>query len=170
MTVMQFEGRAIENRSFQGAVWVAASEIARALGYNRSDKVNQIYQRNKDEFTQSMAQTLNLRVRDSDGVLRPRKALFFTLRGAHLIAMFARTEKAKAFRRWVLDILDELHQGQVYIQQQYREATQQLNEAKDIASQCGRGLNQWKQQKTVLENRLEYWEERRQLALSLEVQ
>ena len=30
----------------------------------------------------------------------------FSLRGAHLLAMFARTPKAKEFRRWVLDILD----------------------------------------------------------------
>lgn len=30
----------------------------------------------------------------------------FSLRGAHLVAMFARTPKAKEFRRWVLDILD----------------------------------------------------------------
>jgi len=30
----------------------------------------------------------------------------FSLRGAHLLGMFARTEKAKAFRKWVLDILD----------------------------------------------------------------
>lgn len=30
----------------------------------------------------------------------------FSLRGCHLIAMFATTDKAKEFRRWVLDILD----------------------------------------------------------------
>lgn len=30
----------------------------------------------------------------------------FSLRGAHLIAMFSRTPVAKEFRRWVLDILD----------------------------------------------------------------
>ncbi|CAM6492057.1 hypothetical protein ENINCK372B1_16190 [Enterobacter intestinihominis] len=30
----------------------------------------------------------------------------FSLRGAHLIGMFARTPKAKEFRRWVLDVLD----------------------------------------------------------------
>ncbi|EQA03156.1 putative prophage antirepressor [Glaesserella parasuis str. Nagasaki] len=30
----------------------------------------------------------------------------FSLRGAHLIAMFARTKVAKDFRKWVLDILD----------------------------------------------------------------
>ncbi|MDR5615566.1 MAG: hypothetical protein RAM38_15530, partial [Arsenophonus sp.] len=31
----------------------------------------------------------------------------FSLRGAHLIAMFARTHIAKEFRKWVLDILDK---------------------------------------------------------------
>lgn len=30
----------------------------------------------------------------------------FSLRGAHLLGMFARTERAVEFRRWVLDILD----------------------------------------------------------------
>ncbi|MGC6299240.1 hypothetical protein ACMXZB_12110, partial [Pasteurella multocida] len=30
----------------------------------------------------------------------------FSLRGCHLIAMFARTPIAKEFRKWVLDILD----------------------------------------------------------------
>lgn len=31
----------------------------------------------------------------------------FSLRGAHLIAMFSRTALAKEFRRWVLDVLDK---------------------------------------------------------------
>ena len=29
----------------------------------------------------------------------------FSLRGVHMVAMFARTPVAKEFRRWVLDIL-----------------------------------------------------------------
>ena len=37
---------------------------------------------------------------------RRMKVRVFSLRGAHLIAMFARTPVAKEFRRWVLDILD----------------------------------------------------------------
>lgn len=38
----------------------------------------------------------------------------FSLRGAHLIGMFARTPKAKEFRRWVLDVLDrEVANGSV---------------------------------------------------------
>ena len=36
-----------------------------------------------------------------------QKVRIFSLRGAHLIAMFARTKIAKAFRKWVLDVLDE---------------------------------------------------------------
>ena len=31
----------------------------------------------------------------------------FSLRGAHLLGMLANTDKAKAFRRWVLDVLDQ---------------------------------------------------------------
>lgn len=31
----------------------------------------------------------------------------FSLRGAHLLGMLANTDKAKAFRRWVLDVLDK---------------------------------------------------------------
>ena len=35
-----------------------------------------------------------------------REVRIFSLRGAHLIAMFARTAIAKQFRKWVLDVLD----------------------------------------------------------------
>jgi len=41
-----------------------------------------------------------------NGSSRRMKVRVFSLRGAHLIAMFARTPVAKEFRRWVLDILD----------------------------------------------------------------
>ena len=34
--------------------------------------------------------------------------LIFSPRGCYLIAMLARTERAKAFRRWILDVLDHL--------------------------------------------------------------
>jgi hypothetical protein len=84
-----------------GQVWLRAAEIAEALGYSRADKVTQIYERNQDEFSPCMTQTLKLRVSGLQREIR-----LFSLRGAHLIAMFARTAVAKAFRRWVLDILD----------------------------------------------------------------
>ena len=31
-------------------IWLSASELAKALGYEKSNAVTQIYERNKDEF------------------------------------------------------------------------------------------------------------------------
>lgn len=36
-----------------------------------------------------------------------REVRLFSARGAHLLAMLARTERAKDFRRWVLDVLED---------------------------------------------------------------
>lgn len=37
----------------------------------------------------------------------PQETRIFSLRGCHLLAMFARTPVAKAFRRWVLDVIEQ---------------------------------------------------------------
>ncbi|EAQ9999318.1 hypothetical protein EAP59_26910 [Salmonella enterica] len=84
-------------------IWLTAVEIAQALGYKKSDAVTQIYDRNSDEFRDDMTETLNLSVSGN----YQKTVRIFSLRGAHLIAMFARTPVAKEFRRWVLDILDK---------------------------------------------------------------
>ena len=89
-----------------GEIWLKASELARALELSREDQVNQIYKRHADEFTNSMTQTINLMVSGEINGLRNVTTRIFSLRGSHLIAMFARTPLAKAFRVWVLDILD----------------------------------------------------------------
>ncbi|HCI7693033.1 TPA: BRO family protein [Klebsiella pneumoniae] len=86
-------------------IWLTSAELAKALGYKKSDAVTQIYNRYQDEFTDSMSTTLKMRVvRKTGAVDIPVRV--FSLRGCHLIAMFATTDKAKEFRRWVLDILD----------------------------------------------------------------
>ena len=61
-----------------------------------------IYNKYADEFSAGMTQVLEV---STSGNYR-KKVRVFSLRGAHLIAMFARTTVAKEFRRWVLDILD----------------------------------------------------------------
>lgn len=88
-------------------IWITSSELAQALGYSRSDKITQIYNRNSDEFTQGMTLTLNLRVKGFGNGNTEKETRIFSLRGAHLIAMFARTPVAKEFRKWVLDILEK---------------------------------------------------------------
>ncbi|WP_416631415.1 Bro-N domain-containing protein [Acinetobacter baumannii] len=82
-------------------VWITSTELARALGYSRTDAVTKIYDRNSDEFTSDMTQVIE-NPQNPNLVLR-----IFSLRGCHLITFFARTPIAKEFRKWVLNILDK---------------------------------------------------------------
>lgn len=90
----------------QNRLWIRAVELARALGYKRPDILTKLYTKNADEFTPDMTQVIEI-VDNTESVF-PVKARIFSLRGCHLLAMFARTPVAKAFRRWVLDVLDRL--------------------------------------------------------------
>ncbi|WP_442596361.1 BRO-N domain-containing protein [Parapusillimonas sp. JC17] len=106
-TTVDFHGHPLTIINRDGQQWLSAADIARALGYAASDAVSRIYRRNVDEFTPGMSLTVNLTVNGINGSQREKEARIFTLRGAHLIAMFASTKVAKEFRRWVLDILDK---------------------------------------------------------------
>ncbi len=84
-------------------IWLTSKELAQALKYASTKSVTDIYNKNTDEFTAGMSQVVES---TTSGNYR-KKVRIFSLRGAHLIAMFARTEIAKEFRKWVLDILDK---------------------------------------------------------------
>lgn len=84
-----------------GQPWLRGPQIAGALGYNRPDRIADIYARNAAEFTDSMTALVEL---DTAG--GRQQVRIFSLRGAHLIGMFARTARAAEFRRWVLDVLE----------------------------------------------------------------
>ncbi|HDL6466402.1 TPA: hypothetical protein PXI65_004843 [Escherichia coli] len=85
-----------------GLLWLSAPQIASALQYADQSSVTRIYARHSDEFTNGM--TASVKLTDPKG--DKQETRIFSLRGAHLVAMFARTPIAKEFRRWVLDILD----------------------------------------------------------------
>ena len=87
-------------------IWLTSADIAKALGYASSKSVSTIYSRNSDEFTSSMSMVIKMKTNGINNNLREKSVRVFSLRGCHLIAMFATTDKAKEFRRWVLDILD----------------------------------------------------------------
>ena len=89
-----------------GQPWLTATQIAQALGYANDDAVSRIYRRNADEFTPCMTLTVKLTVKGFGNGSSEKEVRIFSLRGAHLIAMFSRTALAKEFRRWVLDVLD----------------------------------------------------------------
>ena len=82
-------------------IWLSSGELAQALGYKQENAVSKIFNRNSDEFTEKMTQII-------DNPQLPNLGMrIFSLRGCHLIAMFARTAIAKQFRKWVLDVLDK---------------------------------------------------------------
>ncbi len=94
--------------------WLKQSEIACALygvkkGGGQSDapfenaekSLKRLYARNADEFTDSMTALVEMETNGGKQQVR-----IFSLRGCHLLAMFARTAVAKEFRKWVLDILE----------------------------------------------------------------
>lgn len=98
---LNFHGIILTPVSELSGIWLTASQIGYALKYADDKAVQRIYSRHLDEFTEYMTKVVN--VTTPGGTQQTR---VFSLRGAHLIAMFARTPVAKEFRRWILDILD----------------------------------------------------------------
>lgn len=99
---LNFQGKAIVPVSGMSGIWLTSAEIANALQYKSAKSVTNLFNQNADEFTSGMTQVIES---VTSGNYR-KKVRVFSLRGAHLIAMFARTDVAKEFLRWVLDILD----------------------------------------------------------------
>ncbi|WP_051228294.1 BRO-N domain-containing protein [Oceanospirillum beijerinckii] len=140
MEKMAFENTDIEFLRIDNQIWVRGTQIGDALDYENSYKaMSKLYERNKDEFTESMTTLMKLPDLHPQigGAGQIREVRVFSLRGAHLIAMFARTEKAKAFRRWVLDLLEDFHNGTENAKLRYIKAQKELEQAKQQASSCG---------------------------------
>ncbi|SFL49556.1 BRO-N domain-containing protein, partial [Azotobacter beijerinckii] len=79
-----------------GRPWLRLPQIGVALGYANPYKVQQVYDRNADEFTDAMTGVVKLTTPGGKQDVR-----IFSLRGAHLIGMLAKTKPSKGFRRWV---------------------------------------------------------------------
>lgn len=105
-TDLTFQNITFEPIYQDGVTWFTSTQLAQALGYSRTDNISKIYARNSDEFTDSMTMTVNMTFNGINNSLRNKVVRVYSLRGAHLIAMFASTPVAKEFRKWVLDILD----------------------------------------------------------------
>lgn len=100
--VLTFHDTALHIVDWQGEPWLRGQQIADALGYkNRKQAVDDLFSRNAAEFTDGMTEVLDL---PTAGGVQPVR--IFSLRGAHLLGMLARTERAAEFRRWVLDVLE----------------------------------------------------------------
>lgn len=103
-----------------GCVWLTGADLSRALGYAKTTKVTDLYNRNKHEFSEGMTALVTLDANEINSIpnmgaskVGPGKTRVYSSRGCHLIAMLSRTEKAGIFRRWVLDVLENLNQKPV---------------------------------------------------------
>lgn len=100
--IVKFQDKELHTHDFNGLPGLSSVELANGLGYADDGAVTRIYNRHSDEFTSDMVQVVKLTTRGLDRQIR-----VFSPRGCHLVAMFAHTPFAKAFRKWVLDVLDK---------------------------------------------------------------
>ncbi|MDG6333970.1 BRO family protein [Glaesserella parasuis] len=103
---LTFQNVALTAIQRNNQTYISSSDLALALQYQHTNSIAKIYERNADEFTADMTTVVNLTTNGINGSNRQIEQRIFSLRGCHLIAMFARTKVAKEFRKWVLDILD----------------------------------------------------------------
>jgi prophage antirepressor-like protein len=99
--VLVFENVEFDVVDIHNVPWLRAPQIEAALGYEKRGAINTLHDRNSDEFTDEMTQIVDL---DTAG--GRQQVRIFSPRGCYLLGMLARTERAKAFRAWVLDVLE----------------------------------------------------------------
>ena len=100
--ILTFENTEFDVVDIHNVPWLRGSQVASALGYSDASRsISELHSRNADEFTEEMTQVLEL---PTAGGVQPVRV--FSPRGCYLLGMLARTEKAKAFRQWVLDVLE----------------------------------------------------------------
>jgi len=167
-TELTFENQPLQLIEHNGRMWLKSADIARALGYARADRMSRVYDRHKAEFSASM--TTILRTPSLGRGAPPLEERLFSLRGAHLLGMFARTAKGVAFRRWVLDQLEAIevqNSANRSLMAEWYEAKAALDGQERFASLCGKGLSEHKQRKPPLLRRVVQIAEQLQPALAL---
>jgi len=100
--VLVFESTEFDVVDIHQIPWLRGYQIGSALEYSDgSVAIAKLYERNADEFTDEMTQVVKVQ---TAGGIQPVR--IFSPRGCYLLGMLASTEKAKAFRAWVLDVLE----------------------------------------------------------------
>lgn len=129
MKALTFQNITLTPIKTDSQIWLTSGELAKALNYADQSSVNKIYDRNADEFSDSMTALI------PNPQMKNAKIRIFSLRGCHLVAMLSKTKIAKAFRQWVLDILDK-EVGQPKIERITISIEQQQAIRQAIAQRC----------------------------------
>lgn len=108
---LTFEATTFEIVDQNGQPWMRMRDIIKAL-YEGDDQnvtpfenaeraVKRVFEKNRDEFTDAMTAVIPMPTAGGTQDVR-----VFSFRGAHLLGMLAKTKKAKAFRVWLLDLIE----------------------------------------------------------------
>lgn len=100
--IVHFNDVSLEAITRDGQQWFSAADIAAALGYATDREVRKLYERHASEFSDSMSALVKVTLPQGGR----QDVRVFSLRGAHLVAMLARTPRARAFRAWALDLIE----------------------------------------------------------------
>ena len=103
ITNLDFNGIELEVIEHHGQRWLTAEQVGRCLGYaenNERQSIIVLYNRNKDEFTESDTCDINL---ISQG--QNRSVRIFSPTGCNKLGFFANTLLAKEFRTWASQVL-----------------------------------------------------------------
>jgi len=93
-----FHGHTLEIIEHQGRPWLTAEQAGIALGFKHPGKsINNIFRRHADEFGAEDSCDTKLM---SQGDIQARNVRLFSQTGCILLAFFANTPTAKAFRQW----------------------------------------------------------------------
>lgn len=149
---IQFHGlnvRLYENRDM---VWITAEDIGRCLNFTNPRKgVHKVYERRKDEI-EPFSGVVKLTTPEG-GIQETR---VYTEQGAYLIAMFARTDRAKEVRRWLAGLPEKIReiQNKKYwrlieytdrISMQYEELNRKYNDLKKVVAGISKQLTAFKE-------------------------
>ncbi|OOH89523.1 hypothetical protein BMT54_06420 [Pasteurellaceae bacterium 15-036681] len=130
---LTFQNVALTAIQRNNQIYISAKDLASALQYKCVQSIANIYNSNSDEFTTEMSFVIDSVTNGINGSERKIRQRIFSLRGCHLIAMFARTAVAKEFRKWVLDILDkEIAQNNGTIVPLVENKTRQISQLPEI--------------------------------------
>lgn len=101
IVALSYHHQTLEAVQMGGQLWLRGGQMCHPLGLSDYRSVQRIFEKNADEFTSDETRVIPL---PTDGGIQQTRV--FSLRGTRLLALLARTPEAKAFRRWVLDVLD----------------------------------------------------------------
>jgi prophage antirepressor-like protein len=138
--VLVFENVEFDIVDIHSVPWLRGPQIGDALGYEKGRvSIHKLFESNADEFTDEMTQLVEL---DTAG--GRQQVRIFSPRGCYLLGMLARTERAKAFRAWVLDVLEGRlvpHSiGRLTVSQRLTALRYRGTLAKDLSNTTERGV------------------------------